>query len=494
MLLLGTERAGAVPPECSVAVVGAGLAGLELARELAARGVPDVLVLEAGDVHDPRHVNIAKDPDTAARLWLQPATDATFRRPWESATPPHYTGAAGLRRRLGGRSLYWYGVTLPIEPWALASWPASVVADLTGSWHGGPSLYDRVSARLLGSPGDHGLDGEKVGGLLLRTTPEALRHDPGDPRRWSAYSPLDAWRDPVTGEPLAERPGCRLVTGAEVLEVLHDSAGCHGVRVRQRPGGEVVTVRAADVVLAAGTLENTRLAIQALAGRGALARPRLDGLNDHLVQGFLARFTGSAAAALLDRLPPGNRFAASEIRSNVYVETVALGRGEVLLDVRASGEQLRSRDCYVECRPVDGTPWPYDVHAGTSPADREVLAVQQDVLGRLWDDLAPGSGPLRFDDFEAPARTNEAVLPEHMATVAPGVPVTWASYLGSEDHEGGTLPLGEVLTDDHEFAALPHLFAAGPASFPRAGAANPGLTALALAHRLAGHLSTTRGR
>jgi choline dehydrogenase-like flavoprotein len=474
--------------ECSVAIVGAGLAGLELAAELDARGVIDVLVIEAGEVHDTRHVNIAKDPDTAARLWLQPGTDETFQQPWSSDTPPHYTGASGIRRRLGGRSLYWYGVVLPIEPWALVSWPAAVVADLTGSWRGGPSLYDRVTARLLGATGSED-DDEKVAGLTLRPTPEALRRDPADPQRWHAYSPLDAWRDPVTGEPHRDRPGCRLLTGAEVLEVLHDPAGCHGVRARQRSTGEVFTVRARDVVLAAGTLENSRLAIQALTTRGALDQPRLDGLNDHLVQGFLARFTGAAAAGLLDRLPPGNRFVPSEIRSNVYVETVDLGSGEALLDVRASGEQLRNPDCWVECCPVDGTPWPYRVHAVTSAADREVLAAQRDVLGALWHDLAPGSGPLRFDDFDAPARTNEAVLPEHMGAVPPRQAVTWASYLGSEDHEGGTLPLGAVLTEDQEFADLPHLYATGPAVFPRAGAANPGLTALALAHRLAGSLA-----
>jgi choline dehydrogenase-like flavoprotein len=495
MLFLDGDRAGTVPRECSVAIVGAGLAGLELARELDARGVREVLVIEAGGSHDTRHVNLALDPDAAARLWLQPETDRAFRRPWQSDTPPHYTGAAGIRERVGGRSLYWYGVTLPIEPWALADWPAAVVVDLTDAWQDGSSLYDRLSARLLGEPGGWPDGGEeKVAGLLLRKTPEALRRDPADGQRWHAYSPLDAWRDPVTGAPLADRPSCRVVSGAEVLEVLHDAAGCHGVRIRLRASGATVTVRADDVVLAAGALESSRLAIQALVSRGALDRPRLEGLNDHLVQGFLARFTGSAATRLLERLPPGNRFAPSEIRSNVYVETVDLGGGAALLDVRASGEQLRSPSCFVECCPVDGTPWPYRAHAVASSADREVLAAQRNVLSALWQDLAPTGQPLRFDDFDAPARTNESVLPEHLGAVPPGRAVTWASYLGSEDHEGGTLPLGAVLTDRHEFADLPHLYAAGPATFSRAGAANPGLTALALAHRLAGVLACDRGK
>jgi choline dehydrogenase-like flavoprotein len=481
----------AMPPECSVAIVGAGLAGLELAGELVRHGMSGVLVLEAGDAHELRHANVAHAPDAAARAWLQPTTDEAFQRPWETLTPPHYAGAAGLRRRLGGRSLYWYGVILPIEPWALESWPAGVVADLTKSWAGGPSLYEGMDATLRRWRGYEPVTVvvEPVAGLGLHATPAAIRHVPGDPLRWYAYSPLDAWRDPVSGSPLVGSTGCHLATGVEVLEILHDDARCWGVRTRSRATGATRVVRADDVVLAAGTLESSRLAVQALAAHGALDKPRLTGLNDHLVQGFFARFTGNAAAELLERLPPGNRFAPGDVRSNVYVETVELGNGEALLDVRSSGEQLPSHDSYVECRTTGDAPWPYHVHAAVSAADREVLAAQRDVLRRIWDDLSPCGRALHFDDFDTPARTNEAVLPEHIGAAPPGTAVTWASVLGSEDHEGGTLPLGGLLTDAHEFAALPHLYALGPATFPRAGAANPGLTVLALAHRLAAILA-----
>jgi hypothetical protein len=48
--------------------------------------------------------------------------------------------------------------------------------------------------------------------------------------------------------------------------------------------------------------------------------------------------------------------------------------------------------------------------------------------------------------------------------VPAGVPVTWWSPLGTEDHEGGTLPLGLLLDDRHEFKAIPRLFAAGPST------------------------------
>ncbi|HGH0635656.1 TPA: GMC family oxidoreductase, partial [Yersinia enterocolitica] len=48
-----------------------------------------------------------------------------------------------------------------------------------------------------------------------------------------------------------------------------------------------------------------------------------------------------------------------------------------------------------------------------------------------------------------------------------------------------TLPLGEILNDNHEFNQINNLFAIGPSTFPRPGAANPSLTTLALSRRLA---------
>jgi hypothetical protein len=59
--------------------------------------------------------------------------------------------------------------------------------------------------------------------------------------------------------------------------------------------------------------------------------------------------------------------------------------------------------------------------------------------------------------------------------------------LGGEDHEGGTLPLGTVLDDRHRLAGIAGLYVAGPATFPRMGAANPGLTTMALAPVVPGH-------
>ena len=78
------------------------------------------------------------------------------------------------------------------------------------------------------------------------------------------------------------------------------------------------------------------------------------------------------------------------------------------------------------------------------------------------------------------------LLPDAVRGMATNQPVTWSNTLGTEDHEGGTLPLGGILDDDGEFRSVRGLYAAGPATFPRLGAANPSLTTLALVHRARG--------
>jgi choline dehydrogenase-like flavoprotein len=128
------------------------------------------------------------------------------------------------------------------------------------------------------------------------------------------------------------------------------------------------------------------------------------------------------------------------------------------------------------------------VRSTTSRDDLAVVGAQQEIVRRVWRELAEAVGcdarAIEFADYNDPVRTNAFVLEE----MREGTPATWSSCLGTEDHEGGTLPLGAVLDDDHEFAALRGLYAAGPSSFPRLGAANPGLTILALAQRLAAKL------
>ena len=486
-----------LPASCRILIAGAGLAGLETASALEHQQSRDVIVLDAGPANDLRHINAACEPREALRAWLDYESDPHFHRSWTSASSPHYQEGSGLRRRVGGRSLYWHGVILPIEPWALTSpWPAAVVTDLSTTWREGDSLYDRVRQDLQSwqFAGGERLKEQptasipSIAGCHLQPTPRAVRPSATHAGRWLAYSPLDRWRDAETNAVLREPDGMAIHAGVEVVKVLIKDGAARGVLVRT-DRGEMKTVMADAVVLAAGTVENSRLAIQALAEAGSRVT-RLGGLVDHIVQGLFVRLPPVPGNRLRDRIAPGSYWApCKEARSNLFLALEPLANGDLLVDLQMTGEQLPSPSSCVECTPSETSPWRVLVRTATSADDQQVIDAQRRLLQHGWDDLAEASrcGPttLAFDDYNRPQRTNALLL----EGVPLSSPVTWSSCLGTEDHEGGTLGLGVVLDEHHEFAAIPNLFAAGPSTFPRSGAANPGLTLLALARRLAGALA-----
>ncbi|MER7014993.1 GMC oxidoreductase [Saccharopolyspora sp. NPDC000359] len=482
------------PRRARCVVVGGGLAGLELAKELTGQDI-DVRVLEAGPSDGIEHVNQEHGAAGALELSFDPVRDKHFHRPWRSESAPHYTANSGLRRRLGGRSLYWHGVALPIEEWALREpwWPREVVDDLTSSWRGGPPLYQRLAEQLglpeVGLPTDdrQRAGAVAVGGVDFHRTPRACVVEPGGGRRWRAYSPLTSWPG-----------GGQLLSSSEVLRVELRDGAVSGVLWRPTGTDRPERIAADAVVLCAGTIENNRLAIQALVEVGRLPEPKLTGLNDHLVQGFAVKVPARVTERAEFGVEPGSYVARADVGARSYlrfdVHPTATG---LLLDVRMTGEQLPHEDSYVRCRPEPRYPWRTWVRSGLSAADREVVDGQRAALDAFWAELAHQLGlpaaALEFGDFDRPERDNTFLLPQTFDPVPELAPVTWTSLLGTEDHEGGGLAIGEVLDPSHEFRAVPGLYAAGPATFPRAGAANPSLTTLALAHRLAGVLAERYG-
>ncbi|GIH11852.1 oxidoreductase [Rugosimonospora africana] len=466
-----------------VVIVGGGFAGLAVAGELARRDGPRPLVVEAGPDAGHAHYRWELDRATADSRWLDPPADPHFWRPY-SATGVTFTGMAGLRRRLGGRSLYWHGMALPIDPWALREpdWPAAVVRDLATEWDGGEPLLTRVQRDLaawVGAPGG-GLrpdqDPVKLAGYRFEAAPLAVRRAPDG--RWKAYSPLEHWSETT-----------RVLCDGYVTEVLLDRGRARGVRVRH--AGTTRDIAADAVVLAASTIENSRLAIQALRSTGAIDEPRLDGLVDKVAQGFVATFAP-------DRLPPvlaggaGTYVApgGEGLRSNVYLNVSVNPAGLVVVDGYLIGEQRPGPHGSVRCVPAPDAPWQSIVDCRLGPDDVELVARQRAELQRVCDELYGEHHPLPFEDspeFGSPDLADRLVTAQGFDR--PGPPFTYAFPLGSELHEAGTLPLGRMLDDRHQLHAIPGLFVAGPASFPRSGAANPAVTILALGARLGATLA-----
>lgn len=455
-----------------VVVVGAGLSGLECANAIVGAGVADVLVVEAGGP--------PSEDGVAARPW------------WVSALPPHYPPPSG-RPAAGGRSLRWHGVVLRLEEWALADpcWPEPVRSALChgpqgaagglyaqterdlAAWSGGPLAATppdsaRALARVLGSAAD---------------VPQAVRPDGPDGQR--AYTPLDRWHGWLDR---GSRPGLpRMRTGSRVLEVVTQAGRVTGVRVADVRTGSVEVIGAGTVVLAAGTLDNTRLVAQ-LEGK----RPRsFPGLNDHLVQGFVARLP--AAALGLARPVEAFGYAPGDpwSRSNTFarIRSVPGDPENLLLDVWAMGEQVRSDGNSVSFPGSGEVPWRGVVTPALAGPDQEVLAAQRRRLARLWADVAGRRGDaLGLPDYlTAPFPFDRALARARSGPV--GVPVGYSWPLGTVEHESGTLPLGGADVDDGGRLRCVHGgYVVGPATLPRSGAANPSLTTLALARWTAGRL------
>lgn len=498
-----------LPDHVEFLIVGGGLAGMELAKQLESAGADDVLVAEAGAGGDLQHVYAVNDAASADRIWTDEAADEYFVRLWDSVTPPHFAQGSGIRRRVGGRSLYWHGVLLPVEDWALTEpdWPAAVIRDLTHSWQDGASLYSRVRSDLsewsekatTPAPARQSLD---VGRFHLVDPPRAVRSAAAG-SRWEAYSPLSYWLEP---NPAAETTGAsgaravRIAPDVETIAVLTSQGRAAGVVVRHRVSGDVRTITSRKVVLAAGTVESTRLAIQSLHQTGNLDRPALTGLVDHIVQGFnvtldardMPDWLRERAGQGVFSFAPGG----GASRSNVFAQLDLTAAGDIRLEVWATGEQIRSAQGVVSCSPGEEFPWDLTISTGLDAEDSLLVEEQRKELQEFWGewcaefDLKPV--PLEFDfSFIEPSRTLRSVresLRSEGQNVTYHQPVTWSSPLGTEEHEGGTLAIGAVLDENQEFTGITGLFAVGPAIFPRQGSANPSLTTLALSRRLAGIL------
>lgn len=449
-----------------VVVVGAGLSGLEFARALVSTGVRDVLVLDAGG--EDRACSLR-----GAGLW--------------SCCPPHYPVGASVDR-VGGRSLRWHGVVLRLEGWAWDdTWPDPARAALVGD---GQSLYGDVEHDLeawAGRPlagteqNRPGADLSSVAlGTAARLVPQAVQRS-GDGLSQRAYTPMDLCHGWLGHTDDSRLP--RIRPESQALELLVSGGRVSGVRVQHCRSGAIEAIYTRAVVLAAGTLENTRLAAR-LSDPGT--QVAFTGLSDHLVQGFLVRFPG-AASSFLSPIESLRYLPADPVsRSNLFARTrpfPGTPEDDLLLDVWAMGEQVRSslnRVVFGAGRTRSATVTP-----GLAPADHDVLAWQREALHQVWDTAASAvsnrSGTLRFPDFFTGGRPFEPAL-EEVAALPYATPLAYAWPLGTVDHESGTLPLGgEHVDETGQLRAVTGVYVVGPATFPRSGAANPSLTTLALA-------------
>lgn len=447
-----------------VVVIGAGLAGLTVAAGLLQEGV-HVEIVEAGADEDLEHEGWSR---RKLGRW----------RPWNSATPPHFQIGSGLKRRVGGRSLSWHGIVLPIEEWALRDWPESIRGALCEPYDGSASLYDITTTMLVrwaGAPltawcSDGVAIADRVarcGDLETRVVPRAIR---GEDRplhhatRWRAYSPL-----------FTDARDALLLATRRDFHVLEVTANSTVEVVGSQSDGSVQILRADAIVVAAGAIESARLA----CNLAPAAAPSRAPLSDHTTEGLFFSVAACRAADLGFR--PGLvgefYFPSFAPRSNAFLEVIDLiVDGRQLLNLWTCGEHDGTGTVDVSmdkvCAAVAYEPAHSD--AIRSRAERAALV---DLAARI-----AGADTVRMCSTGGGATEMSAL---RNCTTDPLAFAPYSRPIGASDHDSCALGMGgEHVDDTGESRSTPGVFFAGPALFPRAGSANPALTSLALSHRV----------
>jgi hypothetical protein len=221
--------------EADVAVVGAGAAGITIARELAGSGL-EVLLVESGG------------------LDLDGPTQALYEGE-SSAGLPYVPLEVCRQRFFGGTTNHWTGWCKPLDPVDLAPRP----------WlglKGWPFGYDGLKRHYHRAQPLVGLGPFRYDGGLWEEIGEDT--DPFDVGRLG----LSFWRQPpdvvrfgqAYRADLERAPNVRVLLEANLVEIRPDPGGATVERLELRHlGGRAARVRARAHVLACGGIENARL-------------------------------------------------------------------------------------------------------------------------------------------------------------------------------------------------------------------------------------------
>jgi choline dehydrogenase-like flavoprotein len=500
-----------------------------------------VLMVDAGSFLLPTHtqnlprlaLNAPKEQVVASNAQDPGPQNLVWGHPWHSNQE-----FPGLAYCVGGRSLYWGGWSPRLTNADLgprspgeAAWPKDAADYLLANYRSvetemgvwpsadyisGP-LFEKLKARfgsvvgtnqlvedaplaVMGQAPESGLfpfDKYSSAYLLF----DAIREDIG--RRWRDN--IDAWRRLM------------LLTRAQVIRLT--TAGNRVTELELRVNGQQQFLRPplistdCTVVLAPGTVECTRLALDSLPAPAMGTRRVGSNLMAHLRSDITARIRRSAIpglpaqptalemAALLVRGTTSDAHeyhlqvtASAGVTSDATLFTAVpdielldaikanQSPGWIAITLRAIGQMI-------------GQP---NAQPGESKKSWMNLAWQNDPrtgTPRAWVNLEPTDADMvAWKEMEDAAVALATAVAGSAADIQ-NINVN-RNKIGTTHHEAGTLWMGapgQSVTDPlGKFHHLDNVYVAGPALFPVIGSANPSLTATTLARRTADAIVTSR--
>ncbi len=471
--------------EADLCIVGTGPAGIAIARRFASSKFK-VLLLESGG------------------LEFEPKVQALYAG---RNVGRAYFPLDGCRTRyFGGSSNCWQGLCRPLDPddflqrpWVPHSgWPFD--AQHLAPYYRGAARVLRLKGKSF-NPEEWSDDATPVwrvhGGRVTSGLLKISKNQLGRLYRGQ----------------LEKSESVRAVLHASVTQIVADEAGVRKLVVKRTLGGGGFEVKARSYVLACGAIENARLLLSSnvgnqhdLVGRYFMEHPHVD------EQGFLMGSPRLPAVSFYRSHPGRYRqqiWGYFALTPSTRRKEKLLSSASVLLRPidkaarleRALSDVLSDIDMYMD--PRRGKSAPLQLFSFGTPSEQAPNPRSRVKLGSERDSL----GTLRAElDWRLTALDKASVRRTHQIFGEDFARSRWGRFRvlldesrqfpepvnGGRHHMGTTRmhpdPKEGVVDANAAVHGVPNLYIAGSSVFPTSGSANPTLTLVALALRLADHL------